>query len=38
VIADHLITDRGVSAGDDWIAVAPDNVRSALSGLRDEGY
>jgi NADH-quinone oxidoreductase subunit C len=38
VIADNLITDKGVSAGDDWIAVAPDNLRAALGGLRDEGY
>ena len=38
MIAEDLITDRGVSAGDDWIAVAPANVRAALSGLRDEGY
>jgi NADH-quinone oxidoreductase subunit C len=38
VIADKLITERGVSAGDDWIAVASANVRAALNGLRDEGY
>jgi NADH-quinone oxidoreductase subunit C len=38
VIADNLIADRGVSAGDDWIAVAPANVRAALTGLRDGGY
>jgi NADH-quinone oxidoreductase subunit C len=38
VIADTLITERGVSAGDEWIAVAPANVRAALSSLRDEGY
>jgi NADH-quinone oxidoreductase subunit C len=38
VIADKLVTERGVSAGDAWIAVAPADVRAALSGLRDEGY
>ena len=38
MIAPELITERGVSAGDDWIAIAPDNVRSALGALRDEGY
>jgi NADH-quinone oxidoreductase subunit C len=38
VIAENLITDRGVSAGDDWIAVAAGDVRAALGGLRDEGY
>jgi NADH-quinone oxidoreductase subunit C len=38
VIADNLITDRGVSAGDDWIAVEPANLRAAMAGLRDEGF
>jgi NADH-quinone oxidoreductase subunit C len=38
VIPDTLITERGVSGGDEWIAVAPENVRAALGGLRDEGY
>ena len=38
MIAENLITDRGVSAGDDWIAVSPANLRTALGGLRDDGY
>jgi NADH-quinone oxidoreductase subunit C len=38
VIADNLIAERGLTAGDDWITVAPDNLRAALSGLRDEGF
>jgi NADH-quinone oxidoreductase subunit C len=38
VIAENLITDRGVIAGDSWIAVAPENVHTALSSLKDEGY
>ena len=32
------MVDRGVSAGDAWIAVAPENVHEALSGLRDGGF
>jgi NADH-quinone oxidoreductase subunit C len=38
VIADQLIIERGVSAGDDWITVPAGSVRDALSGLRAEGY
>jgi NADH-quinone oxidoreductase subunit C len=38
VISESLISDRGVSAGDSWITVAPGEVRVALTGLRDEGY
>jgi NADH:ubiquinone oxidoreductase subunit C len=38
VIADELIIDRGVSAGDEWITVAADSVRDALAGLRADGY
>jgi NADH-quinone oxidoreductase subunit C len=38
VIPDTLIVDRGVSAGDDWLTVAPENIHEALSGLRDDGY
>ena len=38
MIPDALIVDRGVSAGDDWITVAPEKVHDALAGLRDEGY
>jgi NADH-quinone oxidoreductase subunit C len=38
VIADRLIVDRGVSAGDPWLAVEPGNVHEALSALRDDGY
>jgi NADH-quinone oxidoreductase subunit C len=34
----HLIIDRGVSAGDDWITVAPESVRDALGALRADGY
>ena len=38
MISEHLIVDRGVSAGDQWITVAADSVRDALAGLRSEGY
>jgi NADH-quinone oxidoreductase subunit C len=38
VIPDTLIIDRGVSAGDDWLTVAPETIHDALSGLRDDGY
>jgi NADH:ubiquinone oxidoreductase subunit C len=38
VIADTLIIDRGVSAGDAWITVPSESVRDALAGLRSEGY
>jgi len=38
VIADTLIVDRGVSAGDAWITVEAESVRDALGGLRSEGY
>jgi len=38
VIADRLVVDRGVSAGDAWLTVEPAHVHEALSALRDEGY
>jgi len=38
VIAETLILERGVSAGDDWITVAADSIREALGALRSEGY
>jgi NADH-quinone oxidoreductase subunit C len=38
VIADTLIIDRGVSAGDSWITVASESVHEALDSLRSEGY
>jgi NADH-quinone oxidoreductase subunit C len=38
VIAEKLIIERGVSAGDEWITVPAESVRDALAGLRSEGY
>jgi NADH-quinone oxidoreductase subunit C len=38
VIADELIAERGVSAGDQWITVPAERVREALAALKAEGY
>jgi NADH-quinone oxidoreductase subunit C len=38
VIADELIADRGVSAGDQWITVPAERVRDALAALKADGY
>jgi NADH-quinone oxidoreductase subunit C len=38
VIADELVTERGVSAGDDWITVPSERVRDALAALKADGY
>ena len=38
MISDDLITERGVSAGDEWITVPAPQVYRALSSLKDEGY
>jgi len=38
VIGDNLITERGVSAGDEWITVSADKVHEALAALKGEGY
>ena len=38
MIAEELIIDRGVSAGDEWITVAAEHVRDDLAGLRADGY
>ncbi len=38
MIAEKLIVEKGVSAGDRWITVDAANVHEALSGLREEGY
>ena len=36
MIADDLIVERGVSAGDEWITVPAAQVWVALSALRDD--
>jgi NADH-quinone oxidoreductase subunit C len=38
VIADELVADRGVSAGDQWITVDAERVREALAALKTEGF
>jgi NADH/F420H2 dehydrogenase subunit C len=38
VIAEELIKDRGVSAGDDWITVEAAQIHHALTSLKDDGY
>jgi len=38
VISESLITERGVSAGDEWITVPAAQVRDALAALKDDGY
>jgi NADH-quinone oxidoreductase subunit C len=38
VIADELVADRGVSAGDHWITVPAERVRDALAALKADGY
>ena len=38
MIADELITEKGVSAGDEWITVPAAKAREALAALKDEGY
>ncbi|MEO8745310.1 MAG: NADH-quinone oxidoreductase subunit C [Candidatus Dormiibacterota bacterium] len=38
MIDEKLIVDKGASAGDAWVTVAPDNIRDALSALKSDGY
>jgi NADH-quinone oxidoreductase subunit C len=38
VIAEKLILEKGVSAGDEWVSVEPAAVREALAGLKADGY
>jgi NADH-quinone oxidoreductase subunit C len=38
VIADSLVVERGISAGDAWITVAPEAAHEALAALKAEGY
>ena len=38
MIPDTLITERGVSAGDEWVTVPADRVHEALAALKSDGY
>jgi len=38
VIPETLTVERGVTAGDAWVTVAPANIHAALSALKDSGF
>ena len=38
MIAENLVVERGVSAGDAWVTVNADNIRTALQSLKDDGF
>ena len=38
MIAENLVVERGVSAGDAWVTVDADNLRTALQSLKDDGF
>ena len=38
MIAENLVVERGVSAGDAWVTVEPDNINSALQSYKDAGF
>ena len=38
MIAENLVVERGVSAGDAWVTVEPDNIKSALQSYKDAGF
>ena len=38
MIADNLVIERGVSAGDTWVTVDPEKIKEALQSLKDDGY
>ena len=38
MISESLITERGVSAGDEWITVSAAQLHEALAALKDDGY
>ncbi|HEY8863512.1 MAG TPA: NADH-quinone oxidoreductase subunit C [Candidatus Dormibacteraeota bacterium] len=38
MIAENLVVERGVSAGDAWVTVQPENIRAALQSLKDGGF
>jgi hypothetical protein len=37
VIAEKLVIERGVSAGDAWVTVDSENIKTALQSLKDDG-
>ena len=38
MIADSLVIERGVSAGDSWVTVDSEKIKEALGSLKDDGY
>ena len=38
MIAENLVVERGVSAGDAWITVEADNIHQSLFALKSEGF
>jgi NADH-quinone oxidoreductase subunit C len=38
VIAENLVVERGVSAGDAWVTVEPENIKAVLQSLKDDGF
>jgi NADH-quinone oxidoreductase subunit C len=38
VIAEDLVIEKGVTAGDQWITVPSERIREALSALKSDGY
>ena len=38
MIAEKLIVEKGVSAGDAWVTVAASDIRAALATLKDDGF
>jgi NADH-quinone oxidoreductase subunit C len=38
VIAENLVVERGVSAGDAWITVEADNIHQSLFALKSDGF
>ena len=38
MIAENLVVERGVSAGDAWVTVESENIKAALQSLKDDGY
>ena len=38
MIAENLIVEKGVSAGDAWVTVAPGDIRTAMATLKADGF
>jgi NADH-quinone oxidoreductase subunit C len=38
VIAEDLVIEKGVTAGDQWVTVPAERIREALSALKSDGY